>query len=151
MGSNCVLKECLHVAFLVHCRPDHGRLTTETCCLMNTVMNEWYTWKNFALNLKNTAFKLDKLLHATCRLTYSAIQRTLIYVKLSSMIELAGFYLQSVNLTVQCSWKICSICTYSATPLYKNYCNASLVLIPGTNWRRYFTNLIYRDFDFEYC
>jgi hypothetical protein len=105
--------------------------------------------EKFTLNLKNTAFKLDKLLHDTRRLTYSAIQRTLNYVKLSSMIELAEFYLQSVNLTVQCSWKICSICTYSATPLYKNYCNALLVLIPGTNWRRYFTNLIYRDSDFD--
>jgi hypothetical protein len=56
--------------------------------------------EKYTLNLKHTAFKLDKLLHATCRLTYSVVQRTVNYVKLCSMIELAGFYLQSVNLTV---------------------------------------------------
>jgi hypothetical protein len=45
------------------------------------------------LNLKNTALKLEKSLHATCRLTYSAVQRTVNYVQLSSMIELLASYL----------------------------------------------------------
>jgi hypothetical protein len=34
---NCLIKILVtnvsHIAFLVHCRPDDGRLTTETCCL----------------------------------------------------------------------------------------------------------------------
>jgi len=36
--------------------------------------------EKFTSNLKNTALKLRKLLHATCRLTYSAVQRTVNYV-----------------------------------------------------------------------
>ena len=59
--------------------------------------------KKFTLNLKNTALKPDKLLHATCRLTYSAVQHTVNYVQLSSTTELVIPYLQSVNLPVQCS------------------------------------------------
>jgi hypothetical protein len=85
--------------------------------------------EKFTLNLENTALKLDKLLHATCRLTYSAVQRTINYVQLSSTIELLASCLQSVNLPVQCSWKICKNCTKSATSLYKNFCNVSLILI----------------------
>jgi len=77
--------------------------------------------KKFTLNLKNTALKLDKLLHATCRLTYSAVQHNVNYVQLSSTIELVAPYLQSFNLPVQCSWKICTICTKSATSLHKNF------------------------------
>ena len=46
--------------------------------------------KKFTLNLKNTALKPDKLLHATCRLTYSAVQHTVNYVQLSSTIELVA-------------------------------------------------------------
>ena len=33
MGSHYVLKKCIAHCILVHCRPDDGRLTTETCCL----------------------------------------------------------------------------------------------------------------------
>jgi hypothetical protein len=44
--------------------------------------------EKFTLNLKNTALKLDKLLYATYKLTYSAVQHTVNYVQLSSMIEL---------------------------------------------------------------
>ena len=51
--------------------------------------------EKFTLNLKNIALKLDKLLHATCRLTYSAVQRTVNYVQLSSTIELLASYFQS--------------------------------------------------------
>ena len=65
--------------------------------------------KKFTLNLKNTALKLNKLLHATCRLTYSAVQHTGNYVQLSSTTELVAPYLQSVKLLVQCSWQICTI------------------------------------------
>ena len=104
--------------------------------------------KKFTLNLKNTALKLDKLLHATCRLTYSAVQHTVNYVQLSSTIELVAPYLQSINLPVQCSWKICTNCTKSVTSLYKNFCNVSLVLI-WYIWRRHFTHLIYEDSDFK--
>jgi hypothetical protein len=46
----------------------------------------------FTLSLKNAALKLDKLLHATRRLTYSAVQHTVNYVQLSSMIELLASY-----------------------------------------------------------
>ena len=67
--------------------------------------------KKFTLNLKNTALKLDKLMHATCRLTYSAAQRTVNYVQLSSMIDLLASYFKSIILPVQCSWKICTNCT----------------------------------------
>ena len=77
--------------------------------------------EKFTLNLKNIALKLDKLLHATCRLTYSAVQHTVNYVQLNSTIELVAPYLQSINLPVQCSWKICTNCTKSATSLYKNF------------------------------
>ena len=55
--------------------------------------------KKFTLNLKSTALKLDKLLHATCRLTYSAVQHTVNYIQLSSTIELVAPYLQSVKPT----------------------------------------------------
>jgi hypothetical protein len=44
--------------------------------------------EKFTLNLKNIVLKLDKLLHATCILTYSAVQHTVNYVQLNSMIEL---------------------------------------------------------------
>jgi len=59
--------------------------------------------EKFALNFKNTALKLDKLLHAICRLTYSAVQRTVNYVQLSSMIELLASYFKNINIPVQCS------------------------------------------------
>jgi len=77
--------------------------------------------KKFTLNLKNTALKPDKLLHATCRLTYSAVQHNVNYVQLSSTIELVAPYLQSNNLPVQGSWIICTNCTKSATSLYKTF------------------------------
>jgi len=56
--------------------------------------------EKFTLNWKNTALKLDKLLHATCRLTYSAVQRTVNYVQLCSMIELLASYFKNINLPV---------------------------------------------------
>jgi len=59
--------------------------------------------EKFTLNLKNTALKLDKLLHATCRLTYSAVQRTVNYVQWSSMIEILASYFKNINLPVQCT------------------------------------------------
>ena len=77
--------------------------------------------EKFNFNLKNTALKLDNLLNAKCRLTYSAVQRTVNYVQLSSMIELLDSYFKSVNLTVQYSWKICTNCKKSATSLYRNF------------------------------
>ena len=77
--------------------------------------------KKFTLNLKNIALEPDKLLHTTCRLTYSAVQNTVNCVQLSSTIELVAPYLQSIKLPVQCSWKICTNCTKSATSLYKNF------------------------------
>jgi len=77
--------------------------------------------EKFTLNLKNTALKLDKLLHATCRLTYSTVQHTVNYVQLSSMIELLASYFKSINLPIQCSWKTCRNCTKSATFVYKNF------------------------------
>ena len=92
--------------------------------------NEWMMYvEKLTLNLNNAALKLDKLLHATCRLTYSAVQRTLNYVQLSSAIKPLASSLQSVNLPVQCSWKMCTNCTKSATSLYKNFCNVSITLI----------------------
>ena len=91
-------------------------------CASINYCNEWMMYmKRFTLNLKNTALKPDKLLHATCRLTYSAVQHTVNYVQLSSKIELVAPYLQSINLPVQCSWKICTNFTKSATFLYKNF------------------------------
>jgi len=80
-------------------------------------MNDIYM-KKFTLNLKSISLKPDKLLHATCRLTYSAVQHIVNYVQLSSTIELVAPYLQSINLPVQFSWKICTNCTNSATSLY---------------------------------
>jgi len=59
--------------------------------------------EKFISNLRNTALKLDKLLHATCKLTYSSVQYTVNYVQSSSMIELLASYLQSINLPVQCT------------------------------------------------
>ena len=76
--------------------------------------------KQFILNLKNTALKPDKLLHATCRLTYSAVQHTVNYVQLSSAIELVAPYLQSINLPVQCSGKYAQIIIN-----YRNYFGGS--------------------------
>ena len=76
----------------------------QKCC------NEWMMYmKRFTLYLKNTALKPDKLLHATCRLTYSAVQHTVNNVQLSSTIELVAPYLQSINLPVQCSGKYVQI------------------------------------------
>ena len=77
--------------------------------------------EKFTSNLENTALKLDKLLHATCRLIYSAVQRTVNYVQLSSMIEILASYFNNINLPVQYSWEICINCTKSATSLYKNF------------------------------
>ena len=77
--------------------------------------------KRFTLNLKNTALKPDKLLHATCRLTYSAVQQTVNYVQLSSTIELVAPYIQSNNLLVQCSGKYAQIAQL--------FCNVSFALI----------------------
>jgi hypothetical protein len=57
--------------------------------------------EKFTSNLRNTALKLDKLLHATCKLTYSSVQYTVNYVQSSSMIQLLDSYLQSINLPVQ--------------------------------------------------
>jgi len=62
-----------------------------------------YVEKFFFLNLRNTALKLDKLLHATCKLTYSSVQYTVNYVQSSSMIELLDSYLKSINRPVQCT------------------------------------------------
>ena len=64
-------------------KPDDGSRSLKQCSLH--------------INLKNIALKLDKLLHATCRLTYSAVQHTVKYVQLSSTIELVAPYLQSIN------------------------------------------------------
>jgi len=87
--------------------------------------------KRFTLNLKNTALKPDKLLHATCRLTYSAVQRTVNYVQLSRTIELVAPYLQSINLPVQCSGEYAQI-VQSQLLSIKTFCNVSFALIPGT-------------------
>jgi len=57
--------------------------------------------EKFLSNLRNSALKLDKLLHATYKLTYSSVQYTVNYVQSSSMIELLASYLQSINLLVQ--------------------------------------------------
>jgi hypothetical protein len=59
--------------------------------------------EKFILSLRNTALKHDKLLQATCKLTYSSVQYTVNYVQSSSMIELLASYLQSINLPVQCT------------------------------------------------
>ena len=79
-------------------------------------MNDVYEKVYF--KFEEYSLKPDKLLHATCRLTYSAVQLTVNYVQLSSTIELVAHYLQSINLPVQFSWKICTNCTNSATSLY---------------------------------
>jgi len=88
--------------------------------------------KKFTLNLKNTALKPDKLVHATCRLTYSAVHHTVNYVQLSSTIELVAPYLQSINLPVQCSGKYVQIVHSQLLPSIKTFCNVSFALIPGT-------------------
>ena len=59
--------------------------------------------EKFLSNSRNTALKLNKLLHATCKFTYSSVQNTVNYVQSSSMIELIAYYLQSINLPVQCT------------------------------------------------
>ena len=95
--------------------------------------NEWMMYmKKFTLNLKNTALKPDKLLHATCRLTYSAVQHTVNYVQLSSRIELVAPYLQSINLPVQCSGKYAQIVQSQLLLSIKTFCNVSFAFIPGT-------------------
>ena len=88
--------------------------------------------KKFALNLKNTAIKPDKLLHATCRLTYSAVQHTVNYVQLSNTTELVAPYLQSVNLPVQCSGNYAQIVQSQLLLSIKTLCNVSFALVPGT-------------------
>ena len=88
--------------------------------------------KKFTLNLKNTALKPDKLLHASCRLTYSAVQHTVTYVQLNSTIELVAPYLQSINLPVQCFGKYAQIVQSQLLLSIKTFCNVSLALIPGT-------------------
>jgi len=93
-------------------------------------MNDVY--EKFTLNLKNTAPKPDKLLHATCRLTYSAVQNIVNYVQLSSTIELAAPYLQSINLPVQCSGKYVQIVQSQLLLSIKTFCKVSFALIPGT-------------------
>jgi len=59
--------------------------------------------EKFISNLRNTALKHDKLLHATWKLTYSSVQYTVNYVQSSSMIELLASYLQIINLPVHCT------------------------------------------------
>ena len=88
--------------------------------------------KKFTLSLKITALKPDKLLHATCRLTYSAVQHTVNYVQLSSTIELVAPYHQSINLPVQCSGKYAQIVQSQLFLSIKPFCNVSFALIPGT-------------------
>jgi len=59
--------------------------------------------EGFISNLRNTALKHNKLLHATSKLTYSSVQYTVNYVQSSSMIELLDSYLQSINPPIQCT------------------------------------------------
>jgi hypothetical protein len=85
--------------------------------------------KKFTLNLKNTALKLDKLLHATCRLTYTEIQHIVNYVQLSSTIELLASYLQSVNLPSNDLGKYAQTVQIQLLLSIKTLCNVSLTLI----------------------
>ena len=66
--------------------------------------NEWVMYvEKFISSLRYTALKLDKLLHANCKLTFSSVQYTVNYVQLSSTMELSASYLQNINQPVQCN------------------------------------------------
>ena len=110
-------------------------------------MNDVY--KKVYFKFEEYCSKPDKLLHATCRLTYSAVQHTVNYVQLSSTIELVAPYLQSINLRVRCSGKYAQSVQSQLLLSIKTFC----VICPHSwySWRRHFTYLIYEDSDFNYC